>query len=331
MDFGNAPAETLESWLSRLEGRVDDLADGIDSYDISSLTAPITSGIQTVMALPDEITSALQGVKLSIKQGLDVIENAVQAIPLENIANVIRTVLEPIADALAFIGDLVGRIQAVLETAINTLQAALDSAETAVDTVKDAIEDVFQQARAYIDRLNLDQVIGEVSEQIQNFADLLNKADMTPYFDTVVDVLDTTTGVVNKVPFDMLPDSMEQDVVDLVKPVKGVDVTAFSHDVENLLQIGPDGKFALRPDLEAVLAGIQEKYDQLLEVVRKGDPESLLSDIDSELSGLQQKIRNSTECGLEPVHRRLICPPAVGSSPEQTGAMIRFVTVTSRN
>lgn len=306
VDFGNAPAETLESWLTRLEGRVTDLASGIDSYDVSSLTAPLTQGIEAVLAVPEEITNALQTVKLSVKQGLDTIENAVQAIPVENVANAIRTVLDPIADALEFIGDLVGQIQSVLETAISTLQGALDTAETAVDKVKDAIEDIFQQAKSYIDSLNLEQVIGEVSEQIQNFADLLNKADMTPYFDAVVDALETTTDVVDKVPFDMLPDSMEQDVVDLVKPVKDVDVTAFSNDISSLLQIGPDGKFSLRPDLEAALAGIQDKYNQLLEVVRQADPDALLSDIDKELSNLQQKIQELTpNVALEPVQQAI--------------------------
>ncbi|MCP4285355.1 MAG: hypothetical protein GY792_13020 [Gammaproteobacteria bacterium] len=306
VDFGNAPAETLDSWLTRLEGRVTELASGIDGYDIGSLTAPLTDGIEIVMALPEEITNALQSVKLSVKQGLDTIEDAVQAIPVENVANAIRTVLDPIADALEFIGDLVGRIQSVLETAIGTLQGALDTAEDAVDTVKKAIEDIFKQAQSYIDSLNLEQVIGEVSEQIQNFADLLNKADMTPYFDAVVDALDTTTGVVDKVPFDMLPDSMEQDVVDLVKPVKDVDVTAFSNDIQSLLQIGPDGKFALRPDLEAALEGIQDKYDQLLEVVRQADPAALLSDIDNELSNLQQKIQELTpDVALEPVQKAI--------------------------
>lgn len=306
VDFGNAPAETLDSWLTRLEGRVTDLASGIDSYDVSSLTAPLTEGIETVMALPEEITNALQSVKLSVKQGLDTIEDAVQAIPVENVANAIRTVLDPIADALEFIGDLVGRIQSVLETAISTLQGALDSAEAAVDTVKAAIEDIFQQAQSYIDSLNLEQVIGEVSEKIQDFADLLNKADMTPYFDAVVDALETTTDVVDKVPFDMLPDSMEQDVVNLVKPVKDVDVAAFSNDISSLLQIGPDGKFSLRPDLEAALAGIQDKYDQLLEVVRQADPEALLSDIDNELGSLQQKIQELTpNVALEPVQQAI--------------------------
>lgn len=306
IDLNSAPAETLDSWLTRLEARVSDVADGISSFDISTVTAPITNGIETVMSIPEEITNALVTVKLSVKQGLDAIENAIRAIPIESIANTIREVLQPIADALAFIGNLIGQIQAALETALQTLQSALDTVEIGVDSVKDAIESVFQQAKSYVDSLNLDQVIGDVSEQIENFAQLLSQADMSPFFDSVVDVIDTTTDVVDKVPFDMLPDSMEQDVVDLVQPIKAVDLNAFNNDIKNLLQLGPDGTFNLRPDLEAVLAGIQEKYDEILEVIRQADPKVLLADIDSELSNVQQQIQQLTPTvALEPVQQAI--------------------------
>lgn len=306
VDFGQAPAETLDGWLTRIEARVAELASGIDSYDVSALTAPLTDGIEALMALPQALTQALQRVKLSVKEGLDVIENAVRAIPVENVANAIRSVLAPIAEALTFIGDLVGEIQAALELAIHALQSALNSAEDAVDGVKEAIEGVFQQAKNYIDSLHLDEVIGTVSEAIQQFADLLNQADMTPYFDAVVDALDTTTGVVDKVPFDMLPDSMEQDVVDLVKPVKDVSVTAFTNDVKNLLQIGPDGEFALRPDLQQALQSIQDKYDDVLDVVRSADPQNLLQSIDDELSALQSNIQDLTpSVALEPLQQAI--------------------------
>ena len=306
VDFSNAPAETLDGWLTRIEARVGDVASGIDSYDVSGLVSPITDGIETVMAIPEELTKALQSVKLTIKQGLDTIENAVQAIPVETVANAIRSILDPIAEALTFIGDLVEQIQAVLGTAISTLQTGLDSAELAVDKVKEAIESIFQVAKDYVDDLNLEQVIGEVAAQIENFAQLLSQADMSPYFNTVVDVIETTAGVVDKVPFDMLPDSMEQEVVDLVKPVKEVDINAFNNDIRDLLQLGPDGKFALRPDLEAALAGIQAKYDEILQIVRDADPASLLTDINKELGSLQDKIESLTPTvALEPLQQAI--------------------------
>ncbi len=306
IDFSEAPAATLDEWLNLVEARVADIASGIDDFDVDNITAPITDGIETVMALPQALTEALETLKLSVKQALDSIRTAIEAIPLDTVANVIRQVLEPIAEALAFIGDLVERIQAILSTAVEVLQTALDTAENAVDTVKTELDDLFLDVKTYIDQLNLEGVIGEVAQQIDNFVQLLAQADMSPYFDTVVDAIDTTTGVIDKVPFELLPDSMEQEVVDVIRPVKQVDINAFNGQLQNLLQIGPDGTFQLRPELEDALSDIQAKYDEVLDTIRQADPHALLADIDAELQKLQDRIEGLTPTvALEPVQQAI--------------------------
>ncbi len=304
VDFDSAPAASLEDWLTSLEGRVTDLASSIAAYDIQSLTAPITEGIETVMAIPSALTRALQSLRLTIQEALDSIRSVIESVPLEAVANTIRQVLAPIAGALSFIGDLVARIQAVLTTAVTTLQSGLDITESAVDTVKEELEKVFQKLKQYVDKLNLESVLGEVAEQIENFAQLLGQADMSPYFDTVADTINSTAGVVDNVPFSLLPDSMEQDLVDLIRPVKQVNLDAFKGDIKTLVQIGPDGKFSLRPELEDALSGIQDKYEELLGIIRDGDPRKLLAEIDAELDKLTLKIEELTpSVALEPLQQ----------------------------
>jgi len=306
VDFSAAPAATLDDWLTLVEARVADIATGINDFDVDNITAPITDGIEAIMALPQTLTKALEALKLTVKQALDSIRTAIEAIPLDTVANAIRQVLEPIAEALAFVGDLVERIQAALNTAVGVLQGALDTAENAVDTVKTELDNLFQGVKGYIDQLNLEGVIGEVAQQIDNFVQLLAQADMSPFFDTVVDAINTTTGVVDKVPFEMLPDSMEQEVIDVIRPVKQVDVNAFKGQIENLLQIGPDGTFQLRPELENTLSAIQAKYDEVLETIRQADPHALLADINTELQKLQDRIETLTpSVALEPVQQAI--------------------------
>jgi hypothetical protein len=175
-----------------------------------------------------------------------------------------------------------------------------------VDTVKAELDELFLVAKNYIDQLNLEGVIGEVAQQIENFAQLLSQADMSPFFDTVVDAIDTTTGVIDKVPFEMLPDSMEQEVVDVIHPVKQVDVNAFNSQLQNLLQIGPDGKFQLRPELEDALSEIQAKYDEVLDTIRQADPHALLADINAELQKIQDRVEGLTPTvALEPVQQAI--------------------------
>lgn len=306
IDLGNAPARDLNGWLGQLESRVAGLASGIDSYDFDSLTKPITQGIETLMLLPNQLTSALQALRLTIQQALQQIQSVIEAIPLDLVADTIRRVLAPIVQALEFITDLVTRIQDLLGTAVSTLQNALDTSEDAVDTVRESLENLFRQAAGYLEELNLEGVIGEVSEQVQAFAELLAKADMEPYFESVADAIGTTADVIDKVPFELLPDSMEQEVVDAVRPVKSTNVEALSSEIKNLLQIGPDGEFQLRPELEAALQQIQDKYDDILDTLRAHDPRALLADLNSELDALQQRIENlAPSVALDPVQNAI--------------------------
>lgn len=306
VDFGQAPVETLDGWLTLLEGKTAELSNDIGAYDIEGIMSPITQGLEAVLAIPAALSDALQTLKLELQQGLNSIRDAVESVPVDTLVDTIQQVLAPITTALNFISQLIAEIQAVLGAALAALQSALDTAENAVDSVKVELEQVFQTVKSYIDSLALDEIIGEVAQQIQTFADALGKADMAPYFDAVTDVIDTTTGVVDKVPFNLLPDSMEQEVVDLVKPVKEVDLGNLENDIKNLLQIGDDGKFELRPDLEAALSSIQAKYDEVLAVVAQGDPQAFAEQINQQLSGVQGKIAELTPTvALEPIQQAI--------------------------
>lgn len=302
IDLSLAPANNIDQWLTELETKVATIAAGINQLDIQQLSAPVTRGLNTILALPQQLTQALQGIKLVTIEALNKIRQVVDAIPLDTIADAIRQVLTPITALLEFVTSLVNRIEAILSTALAALQQALGSAETAIDTLTDSLERLFGKARQYIEKLNLTTLVGELAENIEQVAQLLNQADMSPYFGSVVDGLNTTTGVIDKVPFDMLPDNMEQDVVDLVKPIKALDAEEVQNQIKSLLQIGADGKFELRDDLVSALAQLQQKFDALITAVEERDPRLLLTDIDTELGKLSDKINGLTpELSLEPV------------------------------
>lgn len=305
-DFGQAPVDSLDGWLTLLEGKTTDLAAGIDAYDMQSLMSPVTEGLEAILEIPSSLNEALQALKLELQGSLNSIREAIENVPVESLVNTIRQVLEPIANALAFISDLIANIESILQGALTSLQAALSTAEGAVDAVKDELESLFQTVKTYVDSLNLQDLIGDLAQQIQTFAQVLNQADMSPYFDTVRDVIGTTSGIVEKVPFNLLPDSMEQEVVDLVKPVKELDVDAFENDVKNLLQIGDDGSFELRPELEAALSDIQAKYDEVLGVIEQGNPQHLASVINAQLENIKVKMTELTPTlALEPIQEAI--------------------------
>jgi hypothetical protein len=302
VDLAGTPSFSLEDLLTSIEARVGDIASGISSFDLTQFTDPLTAGIGEITALPRMLDAAISQVVLNIQSALGQLRDAITALPIQSIGNVIRQILQPLVQALEFISALVDAIKKALDEAVKALQQALNTAEGVVDSFKQEIENLFGAAAEFIDTLHLDRVLAEVTDNVNALVTALEQAQMKPYFDTAVDAIDVATTVVENVPFSLLPDSMEQEVADAIRPVKTVDLNSFKGQIEGLLQIGPDGKFQLRPNLEEAVAGIQEKYVQLIEELRTFDPHLIVDQIDQELKNLADKIAAiSPQVELQPV------------------------------
>ena len=306
VDLSGVPVFSLETLLSSIEGRIAEISASITEFDLSSFTNPLITGIETVTNIPNMLGGAISQVSTAIQAELRRLRDAIAALPFESLGNVIRQVLQPVAQALEFIGSLVDAIKAVLSEALTALKTALSTAEGAIDSFKERVDFMFGEAAAFIDGLNLEQVLATIADNVRAFAELIDKARMKPYFDTVIGAIDTTTGIVQNVPFSLLPDSMEEEVNNAIRPVKAVDVGALETEIENLLQIGPDGKFKLRPDLEHAVADLQKKYDDLIREVRRLDPHEVAKTIDKELAKFANKIQAiSPQVELAPVQEAI--------------------------
>ncbi len=306
VDLSGVPVFSLETLLSSLEGRITEISAGITEFDLSPFTNPLITGIETVTNIPNTIAAAISQVSTAIQAELRRLREAIAALPFESLGNVIRQVLQPVAQALEFVGSLVDAIKAALSTALATLTTALSTAEGAIDSFKERVDFMFGDVAAFVNDLNLDQVLATVADNVKAFSELIDKVQMKPYFDTVIGAIDTTTGIIKNVPFSLLPDSMEQDVSNAIRPVKTVDVGALETEIENLLQIGPDGKFKLRPDLQHAVADLQTKYDDLIKEVKRFNPHDVADKIDKELAKLAQKIQSiSPQVELAPVQEAI--------------------------
>jgi hypothetical protein len=306
LDLSGVPSFSLDNLLTQAEARAAALAAGIAAFDASALTGPLTTGITAVTDIPNALTQTINEVTVAIRGALETVRDAVAALPFGTIGDAIRQALQPVADALAFIGDLVDAIKDAIGDVVDAAVEILDAAEDAVDEFREDVEALFAAAADFVEGLHVDQVVGQIADNIQAFADLIAKAQMRPYFDTAVDVLDVTTGVVEKVPFSLLPDSMESEVVAAIRPIKSLDIGAVETEIETLLQIGPDGKFALRPDIEAALADIKAKHKALVDEIAKFDVEKLVEQLDAILDGLADKIKSiSPQVELAPLQEAI--------------------------
>ena len=290
LDLSGAPQFSLGALLDQLEARAQDLANEVGGVDMTPVTGPFAEGLGSVTAVVADIQSALDGIVAAVEAALGRVRDAIAALPLDEIAGAIRAVVGTIADALSALGEVLGGAQAAIGDAAGAAQAALARAEAAVDAFRAQIEAAFREAQGFVDGLGLDNVVGEVADGIQQVSDLIGRADMSPYFATAVDAIDTTTDVIDKVPFSLLPDSMEQDVIDLIRPIKTADLGAFRQEILNVLQIGEDGTFTLRPDLEAAVAGVQAKLDELVAALAGLHPQQLADAVNEALDAIRGEI-----------------------------------------
>jgi len=305
-DLSGVPARGLDEVLRELEARTADLAQRITGYDVAAISAPLTATLSAATDIPNRLTSVITEVTMTVRGGLETLRDAVQALPLDAIGHALRTAMQPIVELLGFLTELLAAIKQALEAAVAAVRATLGKAEDAVDEFKDAVDALFQGAETFIDGLNLDAVVGRIADNVKAFADLISKAQLKPCFDTATGAIDTATGVVEKVPFSLIPDSMEQEVVAALRPIKAADLEAFENDIKNLLQIGPDGKFQVRPEIENAVKAVQDKYDDLMAEVRRLDLRQAVAQIDAGLQDLIARIGEiSPQVELSPVQDAL--------------------------
>lgn len=290
VDLSGAPAFTLADLLGRMETATTGLAAELAALDLAPLTAPLTEGLGSVTDLLGTVEAALDGVISAVEAALGTVRDAVAALPLDEIAGAIRAAVAQVAELLATLGDLLGGVQAALGTAAGAATDALGRAEAAVATFRTGLETAFGAARDFVDGLGLDRVAGELADGVAAVSDLIGRADMGPAFATASGAIDTTAGVIGKVPFALLPDEMEQDVVDLLRPIRAVDGAAFRAEILAALQIGPDGTFALGAELDTAVAAVQGKLDALSEALKALDPRGLATALDEALADIRDAI-----------------------------------------
>lgn len=290
IDAGGAPQMALDALFSEIEGQAAGIASEIAALDLSAVTDPLDAGLGTIAGVIEDISTALEDAVVSVETALGSVRDAVKGLPLDQVVEKLRDVAGVIAGILSTLGDLLGALQATIGDAASAAEAAIVRAEAAVDAFRAAIEQVFQEAREFVDGLGIDSAVGQIADEIQKISDLIGQADMSPYFATAQDAIDTTAGVIEKVPFSLLPDEMEQEVVDLVRPIKTADVQAFRSDILEVLQIEEDGTFALRDDMEAAVAEVQAQFDALVTAMQDLDPQNLADTINAALDEVRGEI-----------------------------------------
>ncbi len=302
LDPAGAASRSIDAVLQLAETQVDQAATAITNLNADVVVSPLTSGITALTAPLQEFTNVVARIVTEVRAALEQVRAALAALPIDDILTAIRTALQPVTQALQQLQQLVADIQAALQAAANAVLQTLGQVEQGVDQFQQQVTALFTQARQFIDGLHLDQIVSQISDKIKQFVAVLQQAQMKPYFDTASSAIGSAADAISKVPLGLLPDSMKADLDQALAPVREVQPDDVAAEIESLLQIGPDGKFELRSDLEQALAQIQAKYDAVIAVLQDHDPSKYVDQIDAQLSALASRIQALTpQLTLKPI------------------------------
>ena len=222
VDFG-APADSFDAFLGEVTGLVADLGAAVDRLDPAALASPLTGLLQQLLEPLDRVTQVANETRAAFQSGFQTIHQAIAAIDLSPVTEAVRAALRPAVDALAALQALVGDAQQAIEDASQETVAALDDVKTSLGDAAKTVHDAYQRVAAIIEALNLDQLESEIRDGIAQVVQALHSAQLKPYFDASTDVMATAADLVSKVPVDLLPDDVKQDLEEAVAPIKQID------------------------------------------------------------------------------------------------------------
>jgi hypothetical protein len=294
IDLDGIAERRLDELLDDLEARSAELAGAIDAADSSFLTAPIAAAVSRLQEVSQRLAAAIAEAVAAVRTALEEIGEAVAALPVAAVADAIQGFVAPVRQAITDFTAWVTEARTELDGVAGKARDAVSATETELDEARSKLEEAFRDLAAYVDSLPLDEVIGQVEDGVRGFADQVAAFQMKPYVDAAVTAIDDAAGVLEKVPFDLLPSSMKDEVHDLVQPLKSV-------DPEDLRDHEPDWDEVLAA-LDDAVETVQEDYDELIAEVRRLDPRALAADLDAGLADLAEQVRGvSPQEALEPL------------------------------
>ena len=109
--------------MTEIELKAQELAGTIDAADLTPLTSLLETGLSELARVPEEAAQRITDVKLTVASALQQVSDAVRAVPLDSVANAIRSGADAVGGALEEVTDLLGAIDDALGTAVDALRS----------------------------------------------------------------------------------------------------------------------------------------------------------------------------------------------------------------
>jgi hypothetical protein len=269
------PSAFAEGFVKQASDLVDDLTATVQTWDAVAAVHPITDVASMVTRPIHEIHQALAAVDNEVTSALYSLRSLVDELDLTPIATVVHETLRPVTDLLDAVERDIDAAQATLAEVAGNINTALGNVADLISRAAGQVTSALGSVNDALDELDLQKLADDLGDGLRSVGEALASAQLTPYFDTAIDVIETSADVVDAVPFGMLPTDIQQEIVDACKPIKALDLTA----VEDTLR----GELAsVKDEFKAdALAAIQQAYAEVVAFLESLDPTPFLVDLES--------------------------------------------------
>jgi hypothetical protein len=279
------PEDVARDFVDQALDRTGAIAAAVRAWDPATLTRPVAQVTDLVVHPLNDVRLAVESVAGTVASAIRTLRQLVGEVDLTAVAQAVERALRPVIDTLDAIEAAIGAAEGALREVCANIVAGLQKVAGSVGRTAKDVTDALGRVEGALTALHLTQLAEDLRTGLDTASARLRAAQLTPYFDTANQVIDTGAQVIGAVPFGLLPTSVQQEIVDVAKPIKELDLQA----VED----------ALRGELAGILASLHgEVLDELAGAYAKVvgflaslDPQPALAELEAgPLQDLRTKI-----------------------------------------
>ena len=292
-----SPASDFAAVWAEVTAIVGAAVTAINGLPTDPLTRPVNQALGAVTGVFRQINEVFGAISGAIRGAFAAVRQVIEAIDLRAVARAIETFLQPLVDAIEQLDALLATVMGALGDVADALRLAVQTVTGALATGAGFVREAFDTVGNALRALNLKGLVEDLRGGIQAVADELHRVQLRPYFDTAIDVMNTSADVVSVIPFGLLPDSAKQELDTAIQPIQAID---FQHDVADVLKAQLD-EILDRVD-EDVLGAVSDAYRDVVTFLEGIDPRGHVEQLDVEFDAFVARVRDlDPEAALRPV------------------------------
>ena len=251
----------------------------VQDWDVAKALSPVTDLTALALRPLTEFQRAVAGVESEVTGALQGLRTLVEELDLAPLTGAIDAAVRPVTEVIDAVASEIGGAEATLGQVATAITGALEQVASLVQGAAAEVIGALEAVGGALEALQLQELGDTLSAALRSVADTLASAQPSPYFDAAIDVIDRIAGVVDAVPFGLLPTDLQQEIVDACRPIKELRLEPIETELRSELA-------EVRSEFQAdALAAVEAAYADVLDVLRSLDPAPPLADFEAETMG----------------------------------------------